>query len=82
MRRRRRTAGEAVVEDDPDRRRPRPERLRCGLGEVRETGLPDDRAGLRVFPLDETHSPDLAKHMPRRLQMIDGGRLVPAEVSA
>jgi len=29
-----------------------------------------------------THSPDLAKHMPRRLQMIDGGRLVPAEVSA
>ena len=28
-----------------------------------------------------THSPELARHMPRRLQMIDGGRLVPAEVS-
>ena len=27
-----------------------------------------------------THSPELARHMPRRLQMIDGGRLVPAEV--
>ena len=29
-----------------------------------------------------THSPELARHMPRRLQMIDGGRLVPAEVAA
>ncbi len=29
-----------------------------------------------------THSPDLARHMPRRLQMIDGGRMIPAEVAA
>ena len=28
-----------------------------------------------------THSHDLARHMPRRLQMIDGGRLQPAELA-